>query len=252
MKSLKSQPDLSIVMPAYREALRIGSSLDQLSDFLRQEKFFQKKNIEVIVVAADAPDNTHEVVLSKKGLFIDFKLLKPGSKVGKGRDVRYGMLRAHGKAIIFMDADLATPLYNLIDFYKAYEHGEDIVVGVRNLHKHHPSIMRRIISSTGNILFRIAGGVWLEDSQCGFKLFSYDAAQICFSKLKIMGWGFDMEVLAIAKANNLSIKPIRINDWVSIPGGTFATDMLGSSIQSLKELGCIAYRRVMGSYRSSS
>lgn len=248
MKSLKSQPELSIVIPAYCEEHRIGKSLDELAVFLNKEKTFSNKIVEVLVVAADAPDKTHDVVLSKKDKFPDLQLLKPGPRVGKGRDVRYGMLRAKGKAVIFMDADLATPLHNLVDFYEAYTKGADVVVGVRNLHKHHPSLWRRVVSSFGNILFRVAGGVWIEDSQCGFKLFAYQAAQLCFAKLEITGWGFDMEVLAIAKANGLRIQTIPIYDWISVPGGTLTENMISNILQALGELSLIAYRRARGKY----
>ena len=90
----------------------------------------------------------------------------------------------------------------------------------------------------------------MEDSQCGFKLFSYDAAQLCFSKLTILGWGFDMEVIAIARANKLKIKGYRVNDWVSVPNGTFTEGMLKNSLISLKELAHIFRNRLLGSYKN--
>jgi len=248
MKS-SSRPDLSIVIPAYREERRLGSSLEELAVFLRTDELLKTTRVEVIVVAADAPDATHRVAQSKKQLFDDFTLLRPGPKVGKGRDVQYGMLRAHGKAVLFMDADLATPLRHLPQFYQAFLKGAPVVIAVRNLRKHHSSMIRRVVSNAGNILFRIAGGVWVEDSQCGFKLFSYEATQICFSKLSILGWGFDMEVLAIAKANKLKIKSYRVNDWRSVEDGTFVDGVVENSIKSLLELLFIARGRLSGRYR---
>ncbi len=249
MKSKLKQPDLSIVIPAYREAKRIGKTLDELAELLTRDKFFKRLRVEVIVVSADSPDKTHQIVESKQHLFKQFVFTKPGPKVGKGRDVQAGMLRATGQAIIFMDADLATPLRHLKEFYKIYQKGADVVVGTRNLRAHHSETLRRLLSMAGNILFRIAGGVWIEDSQCGFKMFSHHAARLCFTKLSIMGWGFDMEVLAIAHSNNLHIESRRIDDWISMPDSTFTDNPLKNALVSLGELILIASRRLRGSYK---
>ncbi len=244
-------PDLTILIPAYREEKRIGKTLDELAGFLKKDKFFKDINIEVMVVAADSPDRTIEIVWQKRKLFKNFKLLKPGERVGKGRDVKFGMLKARGKAIIFMDADLATPLRHLQKFYEAYQEGWDVIVGTRNLLKHHKSVMRRSLSNAGNLLFRFAGGVWIEDSQCGFKMFSNKAAKVCFSHLTILKWGFDMEILAIAKANKFKIKVFRINDWKHQPHGTFEDKVLQNAIHSLVDLGHIFRRRVRRQYKQN-
>lgn len=244
-----SQPELTIVIPAYREAKRIGKTLDELAIYLKKELVFKDMPVEVIVVSADSLDETQEIVKSRYKKFADIKLLEPGLKVGKGRDVQYGMLQAKGKTVVFMDADLATPLRHLPKFYKTQRKGADLVVGTRNLHKHHPNILRRMISTCGNLLFKLAGGVWIEDSQCGFKMFSHDAAQLCFSKLSIMGWGFDMEILAIAKANKLNIVTFRVNDWISVPEGTFTEGVVKNVLNSLKELAQIFAKRLTGVYK---
>jgi dolichyl-phosphate beta-glucosyltransferase len=252
-----SKPDLTILIPALREEKRIGKTLDELAVFLRKDKTLSKLVVEVLVVAADSPDATHKVVLSKKSKFNNLRLLKPGAPVGKGRDVQYGMLRSKGQAIIFMDADLATPLRHIPTFYKAYKKGADVVIATRNLRKHHESVLRRLLSNMGNLLFRIASGVWVEDSQCGFKLFSHQAAQICFSRLTIMGWGFDMEALAIARANKLTLETRRVNDWRPVAGGVFETGFVGfesgfasNAVSSLKELAYIFGHRLKRDYVS--
>jgi len=252
MLSKKStyQPDLSIVIPARREAKRIGKTLDELAIYLKKDKTLKNLTTEVLVVAADAGDDTGGVTLSKKNKFENLKLLKPGAIVGKGRDVAYGMLRAKGNLIIFMDADLATPLRHLAEFYNIYQRQKpDIIIATRNLRKHHPGKTRIVISNIGNILFRFAGGVWVEDSQCGFKMFTHEAAKICFKRLTILGWGFDMEILAIAKAQHLRICTRRVNDWVSVPDGVFADGVLKSSTKSLVELSRILSNRIVRRYR---
>lgn len=248
-----TQPDLSIVIPAYCEARRIGKTFAELNRFIKQDQQLQNKKIEIIVVAADAPDNTHDLVLSWKNRLPNLRLLRPGPRVGKGRDVQYGMLRAKGKVVMFMDADLATPLDYLPLFYQHHQQGHDIVIATRNLHKHHPNVLRRTLSNCGNLLFRIASGVWVEDSQCGFKLFSHQAAQDCFSRLTIMGWGFDMEILAIAKARGFKTKAHRVDDWMSVPEGIFVKDNFAkNSVDSLRDLGSILWNRLRRAYSSGS
>jgi dolichyl-phosphate beta-glucosyltransferase len=248
MGPVKNQPDLTIVIPAYREERRIGATLDELAGFLRRDRYFCDKAVEVLIVSADAPDKTHEIVLAKRRLFSHLRLLKPGRRAGKGRDVRFGMLEAAGKIVVYMDADLATPLRHLEEFYKACRHGNDIVIGTRDLSKHHPSFIRRSISNIGNVLFRLACGLWLEDSQCGFKMFTQAACQLCFSKMTILGWGFDMEILTIARLNRLKIKSYRIDDWDDTPYSTFTDNTFMVVIRSLKDLGQITWNRLTGKY----
>lgn len=242
------QPDLSIVIPAYREEKRIGKSLDELGNYLRSNQFFQNKNVEVLVISAGTSDETNVIVTSKASQFARLELHKLDSKVGKGRDVRYGMLRASGKFIIFMDADLATPLHHLEEFYKHCQHENEIVIGTRNLHTYRANAIRRAVSIAGNVLFKLSGNVWIEDSQCGFKMFSEKAAKLCFTRLENMGWGFDMEILVIAKANELRIKTLRIDDWKDMPGSTFTDGFIITSIRSLKDLAFIVKNRLSGKY----
>jgi dolichyl-phosphate beta-glucosyltransferase len=243
-----NQIDLSIVIPAYCEEKRIGKTLDKLAVFLKHDRTFKHKEVEVIAVAANTPDRTREIILSKKHLFKQFKIIKPQSKVGKGRDVQLGIMHASGKIIVFMDADLATPLHYLDKFYEICSGDYDVVIGTRNLLKYRPNFIRRLFAIVGNILFRIVSGIWIEDSQCGFKMFKRAAARKCFSKLTILGWGFDMEVLAIARANHLGIKYYRINDWKDKPGSTFTDGLIKTSIHSLRDLIHIKIKLSKNSY----
>lgn len=249
--SLK-RPKLSIVIPAYAEEKRIGTTLETIADFIDRDPTISKLQVEIIVVAADAGDRTKEIVKQKAHLFASLTLLEPGPRVGKGRDVRFGMLHSHGDAIIYMDADLATPVHHISSFYSAFRDGADIVVGTRNIRAHHTRKMRILVANAGNALFRIVAGFWIEDTQCGFKLFSRHAAQLCFSHLAIVGWGFDMEVLAIAKANRFKVVTKRIDDWQDMPFSTFDTSVLWNSLQSLKDLALIAQRRLTRAYLRES
>ena len=245
---------LSIVIPALNEGGRLGSTLDALKLHLETESIYKNKNIEVVVVAANASDNTHDVAAGYINQIPNFKILKPGKKLGKGRDVQYGMLRSRGKYILFMDADLATPLRHIPIFLSTIEKdsSSEVLIAVRNLRNHHNNYLRRGLSNTGNVLYRLLGGVWVSASQCGFKLFTKRSVKICFTKQTIMGWGFDMEILAIAKQNNIGIKQMPVNDWKHIPDGPFERGdvgkILSNTLQSLGDLFLIMGHRVRRDY----
>lgn len=216
--------DLTIVIPALNEEKRIGDTLIKLSKHLKDCKFFNSKKIEVLVVSADSIDKTHEIVKSKERLFVDnhsLNLLKPGPVVGKGRDVQYGVLRAKGKVIAYMDADMATPLRHIEEFYKEVEKGNDLVIGTRNLLSYRDNKFKNLLSYIGNMIYRLSSGNNIEDTQCGFKMLTGKAAGLCFSKLTIFNWGFDVELITIAIANNLKVKTIRLNDWEDKPYSTY-------------------------------
>ena len=248
--SVQKRPDLSIVIPALHEEKRIGPTLDALASFLSSDSFFKQKSVEVLVVAADATDRTHKIVLEKQPLFRRLRLLRPGPEVGKGRDVQYGIKRASGDIIVFMDADLATPLYHLQPFYNSCIAGADMVIGTRNLLKYRKSKFRSLYADFGNTLYRLIGGVKVEDTQCGFKMFTAYAAQLCFSKLTILGWGFDLELLAIAQANRLKVEPIRIDDYTHMPYSTHTDGVLRIAFRSVRDIVRIAINQIEHRYTS--
>lgn len=246
---IQKHPDLSIIIPAFSEEKRIGRTLDQLAKFLKNDPFFSQKKVEVLVVAADTSDKTHKIVVEKQSLFDNCQLLKPGPRVGKGRDVQYGMLRANGEIAIFMDADLATPLSYLQKFYETCASGTDIVIGTRNLLRYRSNILRNIFSYGGNLLYRIASGIWIDDTQCGFKMFNRRAREVCFSRQTIMGWDFDTELLAIAKVNKMNQKAYRIDDWTNMPYSTHTDGILKIIMRTTKSFGQVAVNRMLGTYK---
>lgn len=250
MSSNNKQFDLTIVIPALNEEKRIVKTLSKLNDFLSNDFTMNKLCCEVIIVSADSNDNTHFLINKITKNLNNYRSIFPGKKIGKGRDVRIGMLAASGRNIVYMDADLATPLYYLPMFIKLIEKGNDIVIATRNLRTHHPNIIRRILSNTGNFAFRLLGGVSVEDSQCGFKMFSTKAAKICFSRQTIMYWGFDMEILTIAKIRKLKLCCVRINDWQHVKYGTFhESQVIANALSTLKDLLYIFLNRLLGVYK---
>jgi glycosyltransferase involved in cell wall biosynthesis len=248
-KIIKSRAcDLSIVIGALNEEKRIGDTLDKLSDYINRTSTFKKLRTEVVVVIPDGTDNTEKVVRSKKAKFAKLRILKPGKILGKGRDIKYGVDRSVGDTVLYMDADMATPPRYIEKFYKLIDSGEDLVVATRNIKKHHKNPMRLLISNIGNVLFKLASGVWIEDSQCGFKMFSKNAAKICFERMTIVGWGFDMELLAIARINRINIRTVRVNDWKNVEGGTFErSNIINNIFSSITELMTISKNKYFSS-----
>lgn len=240
-----SSPKLSIIIPAFQEAERIEETLDKLSQYIKK---FALKEIEVLVVVADSPDGTASIARSKSKLFDSFRVVDAGPKVGKGRDVRTGIFEAVGDYKLFMDADLATPLHHLRAVQEKIDEGADVIIAVRNLSSIHTGL-RKVISAAGNLLVQLMLLPGIQDSQCGFKAFSKDAADELFSRQTILGWGFDMEILAIARMRGMKIAQIDAPDWSDKPNGTFEGEVKTAALETLGELFTIVWRKMRGVYK---
>lgn len=237
----------SIVVPAFEEEAVIGWTLDRLAIYLLSCDALEVT--EVIVVTADSKDDTAKIVKDRKSHFDHFQFIQPGPKLGKGRDVQAGIMAARGEYILFTDADLATPEWHIMPAFNALEEGSDIVIGVRNLRTIHHGY-RVLISLGANILTRILALPSIPDTQCGFKGFTRQAAHDIFEKQTIMGWGFDIEVLVIARKLKLKLKKMPIRDWhdPKIDNGLVGESSWRASVQTLKELLQIRKNRKQGIY----
>jgi dolichyl-phosphate beta-glucosyltransferase len=238
---------LSIVIGALREEHRLGGTLQALQAFLVKHDMLE--TTEIVVVAADSPDRTVEVAKAAQSSFRYFKVIEPGIAIGKGRDIREGMLAAKGALRLYMDADMATPLKYILTFVSQWEeHGSDVIIGVRAMRTFHSAWSRRFISYIGNICFFIVSGFYVNDTQCGFKAFSAKATELCFPRLTRLAWSFDMELLTIARAHKLEIMQMPVPDWEDKAGGTFSGSS-GESWQFLKDLIRILQYRLTGRYK---
>lgn len=244
------KPELSIVIPTYNEAGRIGSTLKQLANYLKSEKI----NAEVLVVDAQSPDGTVEEVKKYKADFNHFRLIdagpKPKGKFIKGRQVKQGMLEAKGEYVIFMDADLATPLKYIKDAMHELKSGKQVAICVRDLQKSHKGL-RKLVSGTGNLLVQMLLLPGIKDTQCGFKAFSRQASAVVFPAQTIDGWGFDMEVLAIARKRGYSIGLIEVPDWKDIKEGSkiSGSSPIKASLQTFGDLINIRWGFLRGRYK---
>ena len=158
------------------------------------------------------------------------------------------MLQAHGKYRLFMDADLATPLHHLETLSRHMAKNLDVIIGIRNLTTSHRGL-RKFISSFGNFLVRLLLRLKIRDTQCGFKAFRGEVAEDLFRNQRIMGWGFDMEVLAIAVKRGYAIQTILIDDWRDVAGGTFKNVAVTGAFSTFRDLLKIKWNLLTRRYR---
>ncbi len=247
-----TRPDLSIVIGAYQEAKFITATLEQLATHLRQHDLGR---VEVIVVTADSPDGTAKLARAQAHRFESFQLLEPGERVGKGRDIRLGMMTATGRYRLFMDADLATPLHYLDNIQQLMTQNVAVAVAVRDLDQIHHDWLRRFTSGLGNLLARVVLVPGIRDTQCGFKLFKASAAEAIFGRQMILGWGFDMEILALARYLGYPITAFAVPDWrdpKALGDGLTGDSTAGAAWQSFKDLWRVRLRLMLGRYRKAS
>jgi dolichyl-phosphate beta-glucosyltransferase len=231
-----SAPALSIVIPAYREAWCLARSLDKVCTFL--DDFGWLETTEIVLVTADAPDETVQIARREIVRFPHHCHLEPGVKVGKGRDVRCGMLVATGALVIFMDADLATPLHHLPPMIDMLQRGCGVVIGTRDLGTIHDDWTRKLSSQLANQLVRWLLLPGLRDTQCGFKGFRREVVDELFGPMTAMRWGFDFDILARGRHLGLPIGELFIGDWCDPKGnnGLVGEPAWSARLSALREL----------------
>jgi glycosyltransferase involved in cell wall biosynthesis len=210
---------LSVVVPAYNEAGRIGPTLRRLNEYLAGSSF----SYEIIVVLDGPTDNSREILRGIPGKIGGLKIIDRATNRGKGYTVREGMLRAAGRIRLFTDADNSTDIAHFDKMIPLFKQDYDVVIASR-----HPkdaggarqvvpqAWYKRITGQAGNFIIRAVAvpGIW--DTQCGFKAFRAEVAEQIFSRAKVAGWGFDIEVLALAQAANYRIGIIPAH-WINDP-----------------------------------
>ncbi len=202
---------LSVIIPAYNEEKRIKETLESFFNYLSKQNY----TWEVIVVSDGSKDNTvrvaEEFVSSHKG----FKIIGNQKNHGKGYVVRQGMLEAKGEFRLFADADNSTSIEQIENFLPYFQNGYDIVIGSIEIKgaKIHESAQwyRRMMGHYSKYLIRVVAGLWeIHDTQRGFKCFKAKAAEEIFRRTKIDRFGFDIEVLALAKKLSFKIKEVPV------------------------------------------
>jgi len=189
----------SIIIPAYNEGARLDATLTKVLRYVAEKKW----DAEVIVVNDGSRDNTVEIVQSHMQKNSALRLLENPGNRGKGYSVRNGMLNARGEVLLFSDADLSSPIEEAPKLLAAIAEGADIAIGSRwmqsDLQTQRQPLYRQFFGRIFNLMLRLILGLQFKDTQCGFKAFTRSAAQAIFPQQKIECWGFDPELLYLAK-----------------------------------------------------
>jgi dolichyl-phosphate beta-glucosyltransferase len=233
---------LSLVIPAFAEANYLPATLDAVRAFLAPRD--RLAMTEVIVVTPDASDGTPEIARRELARFPIARHLETGPAVGKGRDVRCGMLAARGEVVLFTDADLATPLGYIDEAIAAIGRGSDVVIGRRDVARMHRRFGRRLTSRLANQLIRAVLLPGIADTQCGFKAFRRTIVAELFEPLETLGWGFDLEILARARRAGIRITELEVPDWRDPKGdhGLAGEVQWIARLKVLRELVGLAWR----------
>jgi dolichyl-phosphate beta-glucosyltransferase len=239
--------DLSIVIPAYNEGNRIKATLLIINDYIKSNNL----NAEIIVVSDGSTDNTCEVVKEFTNRISNLRLESYPKNQGKGFAVKTGIEAGTGKQILITDADNSTPIEELKKLQAALRsENAQIAIGSRYLPKSNVKIKqpayRIAISRFGNLLIRIFLIDNIKDTQCGFKLFTNQAAKQIFSLQKVRRFAFDMEALVIA--TNLGLKIVEVPvSWFNSTESRIRP--IKDSLITLKDLVYIKLNLWSGRYR---
>lgn len=206
---------LSIIIPAYNEERRLPPSLQKIARYLRTQSF----RSEIIVVENGSQDDTTGAVerfIAEQVTINDpFRIQLMHSAKGKGNAVKAGMLAGKGDYLFICDADLAMPIEEISKFLppSIAENSYEIAIASRETAgaiRYNEPAYRHIMGRVFNFLVRLLAVPGIQDTQCGFKCFTRSAAQAIFPLQRIDGWGFDVELLYIARCKGMNLVEIPI------------------------------------------
>jgi len=204
------RPGYSIVIPAYNEGERVGATLEKVLAYAAEQGW----DAEVIVVNDGSRDNTAGIVRRYAESNPRLRLLENPGNRGKGYSVRHGMLQAQGEVLLFSDADLSSPIEEAEKLFAAIENGADVAIGSRwlqrDLQTQPQPLHRQLFGRVFNLLLRMIVGLSFKDTQCGFKAFTRRAAERIFPLQNIERWGFDPELLYLAKKFNFKVVEVPV------------------------------------------
>ena len=240
-------PHYSIIIPAYNESSRLGKTLDRVLAYVSVQPW----DAEIIVVNDGSHDRTPDLVREYAAHHRNLLLVENPGNRGKGYSVRNGMLNATGKILLFSDADLSAPIEEAPKLFAAIESGADIAIGSRwlqpELQTHRQSVLRQFYGRLFNLALRILLGLNFKDTQCGFKVFTLESAQKIFPQQKIERWGFDPELLFLARKHRLKVVEVGVA-WAHDEGTRI--NPLRDGMRMFGEVLRIRWNAWSGKYRS--
>jgi glycosyltransferase involved in cell wall biosynthesis len=226
--------ELTVVIPAYNEAQRLGPSLDQAVRYLVD----RGTRHEILVVDDGSADATSDVAAGRTGV----RVLRLPHNQGKGAAVRAGLLASRGERVLVSDADFSTPIGELARLEAGLAEA-DVVIGSRALRdsviREHQPIYREFMGKTFNLLIRALGVRGLRDTQCGFKLLRGEAARRLAAALTIDGFAYDVELLWLAHRQGYRIAEMGVQ-WSNSPDSRVAP--LRSSLEMVRDVIRIRFR----------
>jgi dolichyl-phosphate beta-glucosyltransferase len=235
---------LSIIVPSFNEELRLPRSLQQIADYVAASN----RNTEVLVVDDGSTDRTAEVAASFGDRIANLRVLENGENRGKGYSVRHGMMEAKGEYVLFTDADLSAPIEEAGKLLAALQQ-YDIAIGSRAMNRDlievHESLFREFAGIIFNRIVRIV--LWLPfvDTQCGFKAFRRERCRIIFEQQRIERFGFDPELLYLARHHGLTSVEIPVR-WSHSPATKI--NMLRDSVLMFVDVFTIRWNAMLRRY----
>ena len=240
-------PELSIVIPSFNEELRLPVTLAQVSAYIRASK----RETEVIVVDDGSTDRTADVANSFRGEIQRLRVVANKKNRGKGYSVRHGMLEACGRVVLFTDADLSAPI-DETDKLLAALADHDVAIGSRALNRSLISVRQSVFRESAGIIFNFIVRAILRlpfvDTQCGFKAFRRERCRVIFQQQRIERFGFDPELLYLARHHGLSAVEIPVR-WAHSPATKVS--MWRDSIQMFLDVFIIRWNALTGRYGRS-
>ena len=243
-------PELSIVIPAFNEASRLPATLERIGAYLKT----CSREAEVLVVDDGSQDRTEAVAESFRDQIPTLRVVPNGVNRGKGYSVRHGVQEARGRIVLFTDADLSAPIEEggkLIDALN--EQNCDVAIGSRAVDRSlitvHESPFREFAGIVFNKIVRLI--LWLPfvDTQCGFKAFRRERCAIIFEQQTIERFGFDPELLYLARHHGLRAVEIPVR-WGHSPATKI--NMLRDSLQMFLDVFKIRWNSLLGRYPRKS
>lgn len=241
-----SEPDLSVVIPAYNERRRILPTIASIAAHLAGRDVDWE-----LIVADDGSQDGMAELLAELDL-VNLRIVGSGCNEGKGAAVRHGLRSARGRAVLFTDADMSTPVAELDRMLELLDRGADVVVGSRaaeGASTTEKSALRRFLSTSLRLVVSVLLPAGVSDTQCGFKLFRREVAHELAGAQTIDGFSFDLELLFIARRWDLTVVEMPVT-WIDAPGST--VDPAREALRFLRDIGTIRGRALRGAYRRSS
>jgi glycosyltransferase involved in cell wall biosynthesis len=205
-----AHPQLSIVIPAYNESARIENALDRVLSCVAEQNW----DAEVLVIDDGSKDDTAAIVQRWMIEHPRLHLVQNPGNNGKGYSVRNGLLQAAGDIVMFTDADLSAPMEEAERLLTALADGADVAIGSRWMDRTrqtiHQPLYRQFFGRCFNWVTRTVMGLPYKDTQCGFKAFKREAAQVIFRLQTIERWGFDPEILFIARKLKYVVREVPV------------------------------------------